>query len=117
MEERLIAGDEFIIVDLRDKASFAAGHVVGAINITGNEEEIVAAFAKLPQDTEIITYCYDIHCMLSRKVGDILARHGMYVKHLTSGFEELEKGKLEVEYLELDPTKVGGTCTIDGLGC
>lgn len=89
---------DFILVDLRSQAEYQQAHIVGAINIPaykdpdhsdyGAVERIVGAFAKLPQDKEIIVYCYSSPCMTGRKVGKMLADHGIYVRHLGIGWNE-----------------------------
>lgn len=47
--------DEALIVDVRDAASFVAGHAAGSLSLP---EEVVAARSnELPRDQLIITYC------------------------------------------------------------
>jgi rhodanese-related sulfurtransferase len=83
-----------LVVDLRDRASYAAGHLITAVNIPAgemNEKQLVAAFAKLPANETPITYCYSGYCMLSREVGKALAENGMYAKHMTAGWYEINR--------------------------
>jgi rhodanese-related sulfurtransferase len=90
--------NDYILVDLRSREEYEKGHIVGAINIPAYEnpqtpayddvDRIVKAFASLPKDKEIIVYCYSIPCMTGRKIGKILAEHGIYVKHLGIGWNE-----------------------------
>ncbi|MEX0917125.1 MAG: rhodanese-like domain-containing protein [Candidatus Paceibacterota bacterium] len=117
LEEMLVSGEDVIVVDLRDSGSYGAGHVLSALNITGSEEEVLEQFRNLPKEKMVITYCYNDHCMLSRKVGDLLAQHGIYVKHLTAGFEELEAGAISNEYIFKDSDAPGGSCELNGIGC
>ena len=51
-------------------------------------DRIVGEFKKLPQDKEIVVYCYSGPCMTGRKVGKMLAKEGIYVKHLGIGWNE-----------------------------
>jgi rhodanese-related sulfurtransferase len=92
-------GDEsFILVDLRSQQEYETEHIVGAINIPaykdpdtsayGDVDRIVAAFAALPEDKDIIVYCYSMPCMTGRKIGKMLAEHDIYVKHLGIGWNE-----------------------------
>lgn len=91
-------GKEMIVVDVRARKDYERGHITGAINIPGfspedaspeaGEERIVSAFRELDHSKDIITYCYSGACMLARKVGNILAEHDMYVKHLNIGWQE-----------------------------
>lgn len=93
--------DDFVLVDLRTAAEYEEEHITSAINVpsyspedaTGesSEERIVKAFEKIVADNpgkEIITYCYSAACMASRKVGNTLAQHGIYTKHLNIGWYE-----------------------------
>ena len=99
LRKRMDAGDvSFVLVDLRSKEEYEAGHIIGAVNIPayrdketsayGDVDRIVSSFRDFPEDVEIITYCYSVPCMTSRKVGKMLAEHGVYVKHLNVGWNE-----------------------------
>jgi rhodanese-related sulfurtransferase len=95
VRERISRGDDgFILVDVRTKEDYEREHVVGAINIdTSQDLDIVLAeFAALPENKEIITYCYSTSCMNGRKAGNFLATNGIYVKELTIGWNEWRYG-------------------------
>lgn len=87
-----------ILVDLRSRQEYEKEHIVGAVNIPaysdpdtsayGDVDRIVTAFKNLPQDKDIVVYCYSIPCMTGRKVGQMLVEHGIYVKHLGIGWNE-----------------------------
>lgn len=95
-------GDEsYILVDLRSAEEYETAHIVGAVNVPayanpnqsdyGAVDRIVSSFRTLQAehpDKEIITYCYSMPCMTSRKIGKILADHEIYVKHLNIGWQE-----------------------------
>ena len=81
-------------VDLRTKAEYEAGHLVTAVNVPATEmstKQLVAAFSVLPQGKPFITYCYSSYCMLSRQVGNALAENGIYAKHFTAGWYEIQR--------------------------
>lgn len=90
--------DDFILVDLRSQEEYEREHIIGAVSIPAYKDKntsaydevdrIVAAFEALPKDKDIIVYCYSIPCMTGRKVGLMLAEHGIYVKHLGIGWNE-----------------------------
>jgi len=83
-----------LVVDLRTPAQYNAGHLVTSVNVPAgqmSEEQIVAAFRRLPSDKPFITYCYSSYCMLSRKVGKTLADKGIFSKHLTAGWLEIQR--------------------------
>jgi len=87
-----------IIVDLRSEEEYKEAHIKWAINIPAYRDKdtnaydqvdrIVASFRALPQESEIIVYCYSRACMTGRKVGKMLAEEWIYVKHLGIGWNE-----------------------------
>lgn len=92
---------DFVLVDLRSAEEYGIEHVRGAVNIPaysdkftsayGDTERIVEAFANLStqnQGKAIIVYCYSTPCMTGRKIGLMLAQHGIYAKHLGIGWNE-----------------------------
>src|SRR3989338_4474269 len=91
----------FILVDLRSQEEYEEEHIIGAVSIPaykdpdtsayGDVERIVNSFKELKSqnpDKDIVVYCYSIPCMTGRKIGKILAEHGIYVKHLGIGWNE-----------------------------
>jgi hypothetical protein len=54
-------GDEYVLVDSRDSASYNQGHIEGAINIyfdpTGDPVSLEMMLIGLPMDKLIIIYC------------------------------------------------------------
>jgi hypothetical protein len=55
LKEKLDAGADIVIVDVRSKEDFDEGHIIGAVSIPW--EEIEDHYTELPRDKEIITYC------------------------------------------------------------
>ena len=47
---------EFLLLDVRDRGSFARGHVKGAI--CAPQADLVTLMAGLPRDRELVTYCH-----------------------------------------------------------
>jgi len=81
-----------LAVDLRSKSAYDASHLSGAVNVPAESmdvDQLVTAFSKLPKDKPIITYCYSSYCMLSIHVGEALAEHGIFVKHMNLGWQEM----------------------------
>ena len=86
------------LVDLRSQEEYETAHIVGAINIPayatpdksdyGAIDRIVNSFKEIPEDHEIIVYCYSMPCMTGRKIGKMLADHDIYVMHLGIGWQE-----------------------------
>lgn len=94
---------DFVLVDLRSKEEYDKEHIIGAINIPAyldpqtsisldsdkqEAKKMLDEFSALPNDRDIIVYCYSMPCMTGRKVGKLLAENGIYVKHLGIGWNE-----------------------------
>jgi rhodanese-related sulfurtransferase len=93
--------DAFVLVDLRSQEEYEKEHIISAINIPaytdantsayGEVDRIVHSFKEViaaNQNEDVIVYCYSHACMTGRKIGKILAEHGIYVKHLGIGWNE-----------------------------
>lgn len=88
----------YILVDLRSQEEYETEHITGAVNIPaykdkdhsdyGAVERIVGEFKALPQNKDIIVYCYSAPCMTGRKIGHMLADNGVYVQHLGIGWND-----------------------------
>lgn len=143
-----IADDTTLLVDLRSQEEYETEHIVGAVNVPayknpnesayGDVERIVRGFKKIiveNPEKEIVVYCYSMPCMTGRKVGKMLADHGIYVKHLGIGWQEWryywnlwnhdgEKKVNPADYVASGPEpgvfegKGGSACPIGGeFGC
>ncbi|MBL7045960.1 MAG: rhodanese-like domain-containing protein [Parcubacteria group bacterium] len=102
LRKKMDKGDKsFILVDLRSPEEYEREHIIGAVNIPaykdpetsayGDVERIVNSFRTLVEENpgkEIIAYCYSIPCMTGRKIGNMLAGHGIFVKELGVGWNE-----------------------------
>lgn len=140
--------DEVIIVDLRSKEEYEKEHIISAINIPaysdpetsayGDVERIVNSFKEVVEENpnkEIIAYCYSHACMTSRKIGQILAEHDIYVKHLGIGWNEWrydwnmwnhdgEASSTVEAYIQsgakpgvMEPTELISPCDEGAIGC
>jgi len=91
IRERMSHGDDsFILVDVRAEEDYVREHVVGAINIDTSQDldVILAEFQALPDNKQVIIYCYSAACMNGRKAGNFLAENGIYVQEMTVGWNE-----------------------------
>lgn len=89
---------KFVLVDLRSPQEYEKEHIVTAINIPAYQDpntsaydevdRIIKQFKDLPQDKDVIVYCYSSPCMTGRKIGKMLADNGIFVKHLNIGWNE-----------------------------
>ncbi len=75
---------DFVLVDVRSAALYAAGHVPGAINIPTRMigEPRLEEF---PAETMFVVYCAGPHCNGANKAAVKLARLGRPVKEMIGG--------------------------------
>jgi len=78
------ATPDFILVDVRGPASFAKGHVPGAINIP-HGKMIASRMADYPKDKVFVVYCAGPHCNGANKAAVRLSRLGLPVKMMIGG--------------------------------
>jgi rhodanese-related sulfurtransferase len=80
----LAQGADFVLLDVRSPALFAAGHVPGAINLLHGK--ITAhKMQDWPADTLFVTYCAGPHCNGAARAALRLARLGRAVKLMAGG--------------------------------
>ncbi len=84
-----------VFIDVRDKGSFKAGHIPGALSIPGTD--MPEMLHKLPKDKTLILYCYNITCFAAPHAALYLAKKGYKVMELIGGFEEYRKNGHPVE--------------------
>ena len=90
------AGDKkYLVVDVRDKESYKAGHIQSAINVPSYE--LGENLKKLPKNKKLILYCYHVVCFAAPKIALKLARKGYDVMEMVGGFEEWQKHGHPVE--------------------
>jgi len=77
-------GADFVLVDVRAPALYAAGHVPGAVNIP-HARMTAERMAQYPKDTAFVVYCAGPHCNGANKAAIRLARLGYRVKEMIGG--------------------------------
>ena len=55
--DKVVAGDDMVILDIRAAADYEKGHVKGAVNLPWGPA-ISDSLAKIPQDKDVMIYCY-----------------------------------------------------------
>lgn len=83
------------IVDVRPQEEFAAGHLLGAINMPLADLE--KNLTSLPPGREIIAYCRGPFCLLSFEAVAQLRNRGLKARRLETGFPEWKVAGLPVE--------------------
>lgn len=75
---------DFVLLDVRTPALYAAGHVPGAINMP-TRQIMEQRLAEYPADTLFVVYCAGPHCNGANKAALKLARLGRPVKEMIGG--------------------------------
>lgn len=79
---RAEAGD-VLLIDVRPRDEFEAGHLPGAVSIP--IEEIRVRLATLPRNRKIVAYCRGPYCVLSHEAVSILRRAGLRAFRMAEG--------------------------------
>lgn len=90
-----IARDEVVVIDVRPRDEYHAGHLPQAISIP--PEELEARIAELPKDKEIVAYCRGPYCLISYDAVDALRTRGYKAFRMEDGFPEWKASKLPFE--------------------
>jgi len=86
---------KLLIIDVRDKPSYDKEHIPGAINIP--EYEIRHRGPGLPKGKTIVTYSWDMTCVLAPEATMKLADLGFKAQILAGGLEEWKRRDLPLE--------------------
>lgn len=81
-----LARQNAVLLDVRPRSEFEAGHLQGAINIP--IDELSARFDELPRDHRIIAYCRGLYCLLADEAAAMLMSRGFDVVRLEGGWPE-----------------------------
>lgn len=87
--------DRIVILDVRSREGYDAGHLAGAVHIPF--EELPGRLKELPKHKDIIVYCWDVTCILCTKAAYVLASKGYRAKEMLGGIEEWQKAGFPVE--------------------
>jgi rhodanese-related sulfurtransferase/DNA-binding MarR family transcriptional regulator len=87
LQRRIQAGDDVVVVDVRPREEYDAGHIPGAVSIP--LEELADRLAELPEDVEVVAYCRGPYCLLAPEAVALLHAAGRdRVRRLEVGFPE-----------------------------
>ena len=82
------------IIDVRQPADYAKGHLPGAINLPAEQWK---AAAGLKKDKVNIIYCYTLDCPLAAKAATEFASKGYSVMELVGGFKGWQENNFKTE--------------------
>jgi len=88
-------GRDVVLLDVRSREGYEAGHLPQAIHIPF--EELPARARELPKDKEIIAYCWDVTCLLCTKAAYVLATRGYRAKEMIGGIDAWQKAGFPIE--------------------
>jgi rhodanese-related sulfurtransferase/biotin operon repressor len=85
-----------IVLDVRPREEFSAGHLPGAVNIPIHELE--KRLKELPRRKEIIAYCRGPYCLMSYDAVSLLRKKGRKARRLQAGLPEWRAAGLPVDH-------------------
>jgi len=94
LKRRIAAGDDVVVVDVRPRQEFEAGHIAGAVSIP--LEELAERLDELPDDVEVVAYCRGPYCVLAPEAVTQLHDAGRRVRRLEAGYPEWRLAGLPV---------------------
>ncbi|MBB5803195.1 rhodanese-related sulfurtransferase [Saccharothrix ecbatanensis] len=90
---RARSGD-VVVLDVRPREEYDAGHIPGAISIP--VEELADRLAEIPMAQEIVAYCRGAYCVLAHEAVRLLTAHGREARRLADGMLEWRIADLPV---------------------
>jgi rhodanese-related sulfurtransferase len=91
--ERIAVGD-VVILDVRPRTEFAAGHIHGARSIP--IDRLAAELGDIPDDIDIVAYCRGPYCVMADDAVRLLRAHGRRACRLEDGFPEWLRATLPI---------------------
>jgi rhodanese-related sulfurtransferase len=85
LAERLRAG-EVVVIDVRPRVEFSAGHIQGARSVPLDELE--ARLAEIPDDADVVAYCRGPYCVYAHEAVRHLRAAGRRARRLEDGWPE-----------------------------
>ena len=93
LARRIVAGD-VVVIDVRPRAEYDAGHITGARSIP--IELLARQLRTLPVDVEIVAYCRGPYCVLADDAVRLLQRRGRPASRLADGFPEWRRATFPI---------------------
>jgi rhodanese-related sulfurtransferase/DNA-binding transcriptional ArsR family regulator len=86
---------EVVVVDVRPREEFEAGHITGALSIPLSLLE--KRLSEIPTERDVVAYCRGPYCVLAAEAVRLLRRRGYRAFRLQEGYPEWRDGGLPVE--------------------
>jgi len=94
--QRRVQAGEVVVLDVRPRDEYEAGHIPGARSIPLSELD--QRLEEIPPDRDIVAYCRGPYCVLAVEAIEILRRRGRRAFRLVEGFPEWREAGLPVEH-------------------
>ncbi|SFQ69314.1 Rhodanese-related sulfurtransferase [Amycolatopsis arida] len=91
---RRVRAGRALVIDVRPREEYAAGHIPGAVSVPLHE--LPERLADLPADQEIVAYCRGAYCVLAHDAVRLLSEHGRPARRLADGMLEWRLADLPV---------------------
>ncbi len=92
---RIRSGDQLVVLDVRPRDEFDAGHLPGAVSIPLAELE--RRLRQVPKNREVVAYCRGPYCAFAPEAVRVLKKRGYKARQLEDGFPEWSSAGLPVE--------------------
>jgi rhodanese-related sulfurtransferase/DNA-binding transcriptional ArsR family regulator len=83
---RRVRARDVVVVDVRPREEYAAGHIAGALSIPLAELE--RRLTELPAGKQVVAYCRGPYCVLAAEAVRVLRRRGRDALRLSDGYPE-----------------------------
>lgn len=90
----LLKKDAVILLDVRPRAEYEAGHIAGALSFP--LDELMQRIKELPRHKTIVLYCRGPYCLLGDKAQEKLAAKSIDAMRLTDGIIDWKSAGLPV---------------------
>jgi rhodanese-related sulfurtransferase len=77
---------EVVVLDVRPRDEYEAGHIRGARNVP--HDELEARLSELPEDVEIVAYCRGPYCVFADEAVAALRARGYQARRLSEGYPD-----------------------------
>lgn len=92
---RRVRSGTVLVLDVRPREEYEAGHIPGAVSIPVDELE--DRLHDVPADQEVVAYCRGRYCVLAHDAVRLLHAHGRRARRLSEGMLEWRLAELPVE--------------------
>jgi rhodanese-related sulfurtransferase/DNA-binding transcriptional ArsR family regulator len=87
LQQRLDSGDDIVVIDVRTRVEYDAGHIPGAVSVP--LDELTGRLDELPPEAEIVAYCRGPYCVLAPQADEQLRDAGRHnVRRLDAGLPQ-----------------------------